>query len=331
MAHQYMLTQNAIEEIAPSVKLVSPQKHNATADSSCQSLDNQQDGQHINQTILIASYAEFKASIARTFDRPLVVASMNDSSSCHVEVFDDCSAGELIIPAKQRKETASTTVGFYLDAHRLVLIDDTDMCMTALERTRQTYRSAVPTLGMILFAVLHRVIDGDASYLESLESLLETTEERIIQMDRLKMDRSILGLLRHLLNLSYYYQQLGDVGVLLEENTNGILSAEDLRLFGIFTRHVDRLFDRTNSFKEYCLQLIELQQTQIDVHQNTTMQWLTVVTSIFVPLTLLTSWYGMNFQNMPELSWPFGYAIVIVIALIIIIVELFFFHRRGWL
>lgn len=79
------------------------------------------------------------------------------------------------------------------------------------------------------------------------------------------------------------------------------------------------------------MQLIELYRMQIDAEQNNTIQFLTVVTTIFVPLTLITSWYGMNFENMPELEWPFSYLAVIVICLAVIVLELLYFRRKKWL
>ena len=60
------------------------------------------------------------------------------------------------------------------------------------------------------------------------------------------------------------------------------------------------------------------------------MQFLTVVTTVFLPLTLITGWYGMNFQNMPELSSPWGYPIVFMVSLAILLIEIFFFRRKKW-
>ena len=65
------------------------------------------------------------------------------------------------------------------------------------------------------------------------------------------------------------------------------------------------------------------------MRQNKVMQLLTVVTTIFMPLTLLTGWYGMNFDRMPELHWEFGYAVVIGISVILVIVEIWYFKKRA--
>ena len=69
----------------------------------------------------------------------------------------------------------------------------------------------------------------------------------------------------------------------------------------------------------------------MDARQNHTMQLLTVVTAIFLPLTLITGWYGMNFQNMPELRTDNGYFVLIIVCLLIVAVEIWLFRKNRWL
>lgn len=60
------------------------------------------------------------------------------------------------------------------------------------------------------------------------------------------------------------------------------------------------------------------------------MQFLTVVTTVFMPLTLITGWYGMNFHSMPELNAPWAYPAVILVSLAILLAEVLFFRRKKW-
>ena len=68
----------------------------------------------------------------------------------------------------------------------------------------------------------------------------------------------------------------------------------------------------------------------MDLKQNDTMRILTVVTTIFLPLTLVAGWYGMNFSNMPELSWKYGYPAVIVISLVIVMICLWTMKKKKF-
>ena len=95
-----------------------------------------------------------------------------------------------------------------------------------------------------------------------------------------------------------------------------------------FARRAERLQDHAELVAESALQLRELYQSEQDSRQNRIMGLLTVVTTLFLPLTLLTGWYGMNFRNMPELSWRCGYAVVAVVALVIVVIEIIWLRKN---
>ena len=76
------------------------------------------------------------------------------------------------------------------------------------------------------------------------------------------------------------------------------------------------------------MQLREMHQTQVEMRQNQIMQFLTIVTTIFMPLTLITGWYGMNFTHMPELEARYGYPLLIAISLGVIAVEFWILKKR---
>ena len=82
--------------------------------------------------------------------------------------------------------------------------------------------------------------------------------------------------------------------------------------------------------REDLLQLRELFQALQDARQNRVMGLLTVVTSLFLPLTLLTGWYGMNFARMPELQWRYGYLALIVVAGALVALEVAFFIKKKF-
>ena len=79
------------------------------------------------------------------------------------------------------------------------------------------------------------------------------------------------------------------------------------------------------------MQLRDLYQAHIDIKQNRIMTVLTVVTTIFMPLTLIVGWYGMNFKYMPELEWQWGYPVVILVCVVIAVGSLLFFKKKKWL
>jgi magnesium transporter len=99
----------------------------------------------------------------------------------------------------------------------------------------------------------------------------------------------------------------------------------------MFTERVIRLQTLVSGQREYVTQLRDLFQSGIDIRQNRIMTLLTVITSIFLPLTLIAGWYGMNFRYMPELGWVWGYPAVIIVSILIVIGSLIWFKKKKWL
>ena len=82
--------------------------------------------------------------------------------------------------------------------------------------------------------------------------------------------------------------------------------------------------------REYATQISSEYQAQVDLGQNRIMKLLTIVTTVFMPLTLITGWYGMNFINMPELQWEYGYPAIIIVSILVIIGCMSVFRRKHY-
>ena len=117
----------------------------------------------------------------------------------------------------------------------------------------------------------------------------------------------------------------------LEENENGFFEEENLRYIHLFMNLLIRRHDSAASIRDHTLQVRDLYHAQLEVRQNRIMTLLTVVTTIFMPLTLIAGWYGMNFRYMPELASPLGYPIVIVVSVAVAVGCLLFFKRKKWM
>ena len=127
-----------------------------------------------------------------------------------------------------------------------------------------------------------------------------------------------------------HYEQLIDFGQELAENENDFFMSDNLRFFELFTARVERLQGIVSTLREYTAQVRELYQSELSVKQNRIMAVLTVVTTIFMPLTLITGWYGMNFKYMPELESPLAYPIVIGVVLTIAVSGIVYFKKKKW-
>jgi magnesium transporter len=92
---------------------------------------------------------------------------------------------------------------------------------------------------------------------------------------------------------------------------------------------VDRLYHSVLNLRDYVTQVREAYQAEVDIGLNNIMKLFTVLTAVFLLLTLLVGWYGMNLQ-MPEFKWAFGYPLVIIIAVAIVVFCLVIFKKKKW-
>ena len=116
---------------------------------------------------------------------------------------------------------------------------------------------------------------------------------------------------------------------ILVENENGIFDGKTLRSFKMLYRRTERRFQNVLNLREYVTQVRESYEAEVDISLNTTMKIFTVVTTIFLPLTLIVGWYGMNLK-MPEYGWKYGYLFVGLLSLTCIAGIIIFFKRKKW-
>jgi len=170
---------------------------------------------------------------------------------------------------------------------------------------------------------------GDSLYLENLEQEITELEESLFASEKKDYIKEIIKLRKRHLVLKRYYEQLFDLAEAIEENENELLSDDMIRYFRILTNRINRLSDTISNLRDYVSQLREAYQTQVDIGQNNIMRLFTVITAIFLPLTLLVGWYGMNFR-MPEYEWAYGYPTVIIISAIVALFSVIYFKKHKW-
>lgn len=255
------------------------------------------------------------------------------SRSTFVESYAGCFIGSLAIPDRRAPEKPTRRFGFYLDTHRLVLLDIDGPCADALDELAQIELPTNPTPARALFELMRHLLKDDLQHLMEMEGRLASIEDRIIDGKRRqpKTPEQILQHRRELMRLAGFYQQLEEMTDDLAQDDCENLSRSERHLFQTLSNQAERLGHKAQYLRDYCMQLIELQQAQAGTRRDATNLYLTVVASIFVPITTITGWYGMNFSNMPELDWEYGYASVIVLCAVIIAAEFAYFKHKKWL
>ena len=98
----------------------------------------------------------------------------------------------------------------------------------------------------------------------------------------------------------------------------------------LFMERCQRLQQEIQVLREYAMQVQDVYQAEIEIRQNSIMKLLTIVTTIFLPLSLIAGWYGMNFEHMPELEWVYSYPVVIGVSILIVILSLIYFKKKKF-
>ena len=256
---------------------------------------------------------------------------LTDRSETKAVVNYDSLTGSFSVPDRTDFSRKDHTFAFALDEKGIVLIDDEGYALDLVRKIQRTKKWKLPSLERFLYDFLEEMIGGDLYLLESIEAELDRTEKRILADEVDKLPAELNDIRGDLLDLRAHYEQLIDFGQELQENENGFFKTENLRYFKLFTERVMRLQDIAASLREYVVQLRDLVQSQLGVRQNKIMTLLTVVTSIFLPLTLIAGWYGMNFRYMPELEMRFAYPAVILVSVAIVVGCLIWFKKKKWL
>lgn len=261
---------------------------------------------------------------------------------CKAEVFRDALAGTFAVPLKSGDAEASGTseslsekkiFGYCITGGKLIFIDDTDYVSRLAESMEAYEPNGELSPLSFLSALMEYMIKDDMPFLQEYEDRLEELEDIITgekENEDVDFEEAILSMRKDLSAFEMYYEQLSDMGDTLQQ---WAAEAEDTKsdlLFEIYGNKVKRLASLVVSLKEYSVQLRELRQSRIDIRQNQIMQLLTIITTIFMPLTLITGWYGMNFRNMPELTAPYAYGCVIALSVLVVIVEIILFKKKKW-
>ena len=166
---------------------------------------------------------------------------------------------------------------------------------------------------------------------EKLRNQLTEMEESIVCKDvDEEFNIGLLGIKKRILKFYNYYCQIMDITEMLEENENEILNEDRLMYISNLSNKVERLKDDMNSLNSMADHIQDAYATLLDQKMNNTMKIFTIITTIFFPLTIIVGWYGMNFQNMPELVWSYGYIYVIVLSLLTVATLVLIGKKKKW-
>lgn len=254
-----------------------------------------------------------------------------DIHNTKAEVNYDSLTGTFQLPDREDIGSKEYCFAFALDEKGIVFIDDSGKAEQMIEAIKRTKRWRKPSLERFLYDFLEQIVENDLAVMERFEEELNQIEDEILSSQEKEEIGRVNEIHSAIRKLLVHYEQIIDMTQELEENENGFFNEENLRYIHLFMNLLARRHDSAASLRDYTMQVRDLYHAQLEVRQNRIMTLLTVVTTIFMPLTLIVGWYGMNFRYMPELESPLGYPVVIAVSIVIAVACLLFFKRKKWL
>lgn len=225
--------------------------------------------------------------------------------------------------------TNSGAIEIYFSPQKLAFLFNKTEMMEAFTRDLEDNSDRLASLESVLYHFLVKLTGDDAQSLEQIELEIVKMEDTLLSHADEDYYASISAMRKRLLLLKRYYESLADLYDEMEENRNGFFDDKALNLIHFQSKRVDRLYSDVLNLRDYLTQVREAYQSQADITLNKTMRFFTVVATIFLPLTLVVGWYGMNL-SMPEYDQPYAYPVVIVISAVIIVASVIYFRKKKW-
>ncbi|MDO5688635.1 MAG: CorA family divalent cation transporter [Tissierellia bacterium] len=253
----------------------------------------------------------------------------------YLSVMEDYTFGVINIIDANDVFSNRDKIGLYMAKDLFLAVDIVDVDQSTIGAFRHAVewnREESFSIGQFINNFIKALITHHSALFDELRTGIEKLDDGVLDEDPdAEMMVQISKYSHVLLELYGYYEQLDDLCDILIENANGILEESDTKHFRFLSARLSRYSMNAQLLREYAIQVRESYQAQIDINLNQVMKVFTVVATIFLPLTLLVGWYGMNFKYMPELDWEHGYRWVITLSVLIVVASIYFFKKKKLL
>jgi magnesium transporter len=183
----------------------------------------------------------------------------------------------------------------------------------------------------LAYSLLDSIVDGYFVVFEWLGERIEEIQERLISDPTAENLKTIHHLKSEMIELRKAVWPLREVIANLERIESPLVRKETLIFLRNVYGHTIEIIETIESFRDLMAGMIDIYLSSLSMKLNEVMKVLTIIATIFIPLTFVVGIYGMNFRYMPELGWRFGYPMVMLVVLAIGVSMLVYFRKKKWL
>jgi magnesium transporter len=284
----------------------------------------------INSFVCVINFEQLSEMADKLYINDKIVYECLNGRTSKFESYEGFDYISLKIPDINNLLSPSKKTCIFFTKNLLVFICEENIVVEEMISKIKSGEIKCTNLSKLLYIFFDKLTLEDTYYIENIEQEITKLEEGLITSKEDNYLNKIIILRKKLLKLKRYYERLINIAECIEENDNKLVDKRTTKYFRMFTNRSNRLYQAINNLRDYVTQVREAYQAQVDINQNTLMKLFTVVTTIFLPLTLIVGWYGMNF-NMPEYNSTYGYPIIIVTCITIVVVCIGWFKKNKWL
>ena len=184
----------------------------------------------------------------------------------------------------------------------------------------------------LLYALIDAIVDHYYAIIETMGNKIEDLEDELFTgLTQEEISQQIQDLKREILKLRRAIFPLREIINRLEKSEGSLIEEKTTHYFRDVYDHVIQVTENIDIYREMIWSLMDMYMTSISNKMNEVMKVLTIMATIFIPLTFIAGVYGMNFKNMPELDSQDGYYVVWVVMIAIFIGMIIYFKRKKWL
>jgi magnesium transporter len=240
----------------------------------------------------------------------------------------------MVRPKPQENGFETEQVSFVLGKNYLLTMQEEELedCFEPVRERIRTNQGKVRHLGAdyLTYLLMDVLIDSYFPVVEDYGERIEDLEDKIMRSPTRETLQEIYAVRRELLALRRLIWPLRDVMNLLIRSSNKLMATDVQIYFRDCYDHVIQLLDIIETYRELASSLMEIYLSSMSNKMNEVMKFLTVISTIFIPLTFVAGVYGMNFKYMPELEWKWGYFMCWTVMIAIAGGLVVYFWRRGW-
>ena len=297
-------------------------------------------GDELSPGVLTAGFVSVEELQQRCAQFGFAPSTVSDcaAASLHfrsgVEIYDDYTFTELRVMRLEDGGDRDDCLALYIKKDLLLVVDVDDRDGSTKAKFEQAVGRVSPataTLEKLICYFLDTLVARDSKHVETVGNEIAAMEEQLLDDEaNSAFNRSLLALKKQLLTMRNYYEQLLDITEALDENDNGLLPEGEPMLLNNVTKKITRLREDVDSLQNAVEHVQDAYSAALDMKLNRTMKVLTVITTIFFPLTIIVGWYGMNFQSMPEFVWQHGYVYVIALSVATVAAMVLLGKKNKW-